>query len=163
MNEMNERVNETECGTVRELIPDFVASRLAVDEVERVERHVQACAECLAELELAQVLLASRASVPEGLLERITRAAVTQGRAPARTWWGVSAAAIAALALGIGITSDPAQEAPVEGFAQEAEEGEIWLSDDGLLAGAPALDELSDEALLQLLDELTVGSTGGSA
>ena len=162
---MNERMNETECGTVRELIPDFVGSRLAAEGVERVEGHVRACAECLAELELAQVLLASRASVPEELLERIMRNSVTERSAPARTWWGVSAAAIAALALGIGITSDPAQEAPVEvpGFAYEAEEGEIWSSDDGLLAGAPALDELSDEALLQLLDELTVGSTGGSA
>ena len=162
---MNEPMNETECGTVRELIPDFVAGRSAADEVERVERHVRACAECRAELDLVQVLLASRASVPEALLERITRAHLTERRAPARTWWGVSAAAIAALALGIGITSDPTPEAAVEvpGFAQEAEEGEIWLSDDGLLAGAPAFDDLSDEALLQLLDELTVGSAGGSA
>lgn len=162
---MKDPMNEAECGTVRELIPDFAAGRLAVDEAERVERHVRACAECCAELELVRVLLVSRASVPEGLLDRITRAQVTERRAPTRTWWGVSAAAIAALALGIGITSDPTTEAAVEvpGFAQEAEEGEIWLSDDGLLAGAPALDDLSDDALLQFLDELTVGSTGGSA
>ncbi len=162
---MNEPMNGAECGTARELIPDFVAGDLPADEVERVERHVRACAECRAELELVQVLLASRTSAPEGLLERITRAQLAERRAPARTWWGVSAAAIAALALGIGITSDPTPETTVEvpGFAQEAEEGEIWLSDDGLLAGAPALDDLSDEALLQLLDELTVGSTGGSA
>jgi anti-sigma factor RsiW len=162
---MNDRMIETECGTVRELIPDFVAGRLAAAEIERVERHVQACAECFAERELAHVLLASRASVPQELLERIMRNSVTVRGAPARTWWGVSAAAIAALALGIGITSDSTPEASVDvpGFAHEAEEGEIWLSDDGLLAGAPALDELSDEALLQLLDELTVGSTGGAA
>ena len=38
----------------------------------------------------------------------------------------------------------------------------VWLSDDGLLAGAPALDGLSDEALLQLLEELVGGSAGGS-
>jgi hypothetical protein len=42
-------------------------------------------------------------------------------------------------------------------------EGEIWVSDDGLLAGAPLFDGLSDDALLQLLDELSVESTGGSA
>ena len=162
---MNDRMNDIDCAAARELIPDFVASRLASEEADQVERHVQTCADCLAELELAQILFASRASVPEALLERILRNSVTVRAAPARTWWGVSAAAVAALALGIGITADPAPETPAEvpGFATETEEGEVWLSDDGLLAGAPALDDLSDEALLQLLDELTVGPSGGAA
>ena len=51
----------------------------------------------------------------------------------------------------------------VPGYAYEVEEGDIWASDDGLMAGAPLFDELSDEALLQLLDELALGSAGGSA
>ena len=162
---MSYDTNETECGWVRESIPDFVGATLPSDERGRVERHIVACAECRAELELVQVLRASRPAVPEGLLDRIHRAAVVDRRAPTRTWWGVSAAAIAALALGIGITSDSALEAHVDvpGFAHEAEEGEIWLSDDGLLAGAPALEDLSDEALLELLDELSAGSGGGAA
>ena len=79
-------MKETECGTIRELIPDFVGSRLAAEQVERVAGHVRACAECLAELELAHVLLASRASVPEELLERIMRNSVTERSGPARTW-----------------------------------------------------------------------------
>lgn len=162
---MSEQTNETECGWVRESIPDFVRSALSFDERARVMRHTIECADCRAELELVQVLMASRPTVPEGLLDRIHRVAVADRRAPTRTWWGMSAAAIAALALGIGITSDPAQEtnADVPGFAYEAEEGEIWLSDDGLLAGAPALEDLSDEALLELLDELSTGSGGGAA
>ena len=105
----------------------------------------------------------TKVDAPEGLLERVSRVTVT--RRPAHTWWGVSAAAIAALALGIGIVSqqasDPSGDIPA--FAREAEEGEIWLSDDGLVAGAPALDDLSDEALLELLDELSNVSTGGAA
>jgi hypothetical protein len=101
--------------------------------------------------------------VPAGLLERVTRD--VPSRRAERAWWGLTAAAVAALALGIGIVSDrtpdPTQAAPA--FAREAEEGEIWLSDDGLVAGAPALDDLTDEALLQLLEDLTAGSAGGAA
>jgi len=155
--------NTPHCGDVRELIPDLVAGRLPAAEAARVNGHVKTCTDCRAELDLVRLLHATRAEVPAGLLDRITRASIA--RRPARTWWGISAAAIAALALGIGIVSDdasaPGAEVPV--FVREAEEGEIWLSDDGLVAGAPALDDLSDEALLELLDELTNVSTGGGA
>jgi hypothetical protein len=152
-----------ECGSIRELIPDLVAARLPATEAVRVEHHVRACADCRAELDLVRLLYASRAEAPAALLERISR--VTTSRRPARTWWGISAAAIAAVALGIGVVSDgaPAASPEVPAFVREAEEGEIWVSDDGLVAGAPALDDLSDEALLQLLDELTNVSTGGTA
>lgn len=158
-------MNDHMCGTVRELIPDFVGSRLSSPDFEVVERHVLDCAECSAELELAQVILAGRPSAPPELLERLLRSVSSSRQRPARTWWGVSAAAIAALALGIGMSSDPSREAPVDvpGYAYEVEEGDIWLSDDGLMAGAPLFDGLSDDALLQLLDELSVGSAGGAA
>ena len=153
------------CEEIRELIPDFVANRLSSEELAGVEAHVHDCADCRAELELARLIFASRPEAPQTLVERIARAAAADRRAPARTWWGVSAAAIAALALGIGITSDPTPPTPVEvpAFAAETDEVEIWLSDDGLIAGAPALDDLSDEALQQLLDELSTGYSGGAA
>ena len=51
----------------------------------------------------------------------------------------------------------------IPGYAYELDDENLWLSDDGLIAGAPALDALSDEALLQFLDELDVGGAGGSA
>ena len=153
----------TDCGAIRELIPGLVAARLRADEAARVLGHVETCADCRAEMELVTLLHATRAEAPAGLLDRITRE-TARGR-PVRTWWGISAAAIAALALGIGIVSEdasvPGSEVPA--FVTEAEEGEIWLSDDGLVAGAPAFDDLSDEALLQLLDELSNVSTGGAA
>jgi hypothetical protein len=152
------------CGTVRELIPDFVSSRLSLANLEVVEGHLIECRECGAELELAQAVLAGRPSAPPELLDRLLRSVRSSRQPPARTWWGLSAAAVAALALGIGISSDPT-DAPVEvpGFAYEMEEGYTWLSDDGLIAGAPLLNGLSDDALQQLLDELSVGSGGGSA
>jgi len=158
-------MSDLQCGTVRELIPDFVGNRLASDDVAAVEEHLTSCAECRAELELAQVLFASRADVPSGLAERVV-AAVRNGRVRSRRlWWGITAAAVAVLALGIGIASEPSLEIDQEvpGYAYEVEEGALWLSDDGLLAGAPSLDALSDEVLEQLLDELLVGAAGGAA
>ena len=155
--------NDTNCGAIRELIPDLIAGRLPVSETARARRHVATCADCRAEMELVSLLHATRAEAPAALLDRITRSAV--GRRPRHTWWGISAAAIAALALGIGVVGNDASApgSDVPAFVREAEEGEIWLSDDGLVAGAPALYDLSDEALLELLDELSNVSTGGAA
>jgi hypothetical protein len=81
-----------------------------------------------------------------------------------RPWWGLSAAAVAALAIGIGVNSERNALGSVSGLdlASEFEEGELWLSDDGLLAGAPEFDALTDEALLELLEELTSEIGGGS-
>jgi len=161
-------MNEQMCVTVRELIPDFVADRLTGSDLAEVDRHVLGCTDCADELDLARAIFATRPSVPEGLLERLTSTVTTVTRVrqlqPARAWWSVVAAAVAALALGIGISSDPVTvPVDVPGYAYEVEEGDIWLSDDGLLAGAPLFDDLSDDALLQLLDELSIGSAGGSA
>lgn len=159
-------MSDTTCGTIRELVPDSVASRLSRDELDAVERHVAACGECRGELELAQTLYATRARAPEGLAERVRSAVAAELRMPARparTWWGLSAAAVAALALGIGISSEPSEPLDVPGFAYEVEEGIVWSSDDGLVAGAPLFEGLSDEALLQLLDELSAGGPGGAA
>ena len=157
-------MSEFACGTVRELIPDFVGSRLGPEELETVDTHVTACGECRAELELAQMILGSRPRVPAGLLERITRAVAADRGATSRPWWGLTAAAVAALALGIGMSSERSP-APLEvpGFAREVEEEDVWLSEDGLVAGAPMFESLSDEALVVLLDELSVEQAGGAA
>jgi len=152
------------CGSVRELIPDFVGSRLGAEDLALVDTHITECADCRAELELAQMILASRPPAPPALLGRIRRAVSADRRAPSRPWWGISAAAVAALALGIGISSErtlPVVEVPA--YAQEVEEGDVWMSEDGLVAGAPLLEELSDEALVALLDELTLDQAGGAA
>jgi hypothetical protein len=153
------------CETVREWIPDYVSGRLDSLDETSTQSHLNVCDECAAEVALARLIFASRVEVPDGLANRV-RDAVRRERTPvSRPWWGISAAAVAALALGIGISSDnPDQiEISVPGYAYEIEEGDMWLSDDGLIAGAPAFEGLSDEALLQLLDELDVGGAGGAA
>jgi hypothetical protein len=157
-------MSEQMCCEARELIPDFVRGALADAQRAAVERHVAGCPDCEAELGLARLVFAGRPQAPAALLERLLATVEVERDRPARTWWGVSAAAVAALALGIGLSSTPsATPADVPGYAYELNEGEIWVSDDGLLAGAPLFDGLSDDALLQLLDELSVESTGGSA
>jgi predicted anti-sigma-YlaC factor YlaD len=153
-----------DCGTTRETIPDVVASRATVDEVAAVEAHTATCEDCAAEMRLAAALYVGRPQLRMDLSERILATLSVRRRSTLRPWWGLSAAAVAALALGIGITSQPASDIDLaDELAVESEEGELWLSDDGVLAGAPVLETLSDDALAQLLEELTSEPSGGQA
>ena len=153
------------CGTVREVLPDFAAGRLDASERAQVVSHIATCEECRDELELVGLLFESRVSAPVGLDDRVLEAVTRRPRPAHRPWWGLSAAAVAAIALGIGISSEDGAltNPPVDEFATEFEEGEFWVSDDGLLAGAPSLEGLSDEALMEFLEELTSEGPGGAA
>jgi anti-sigma factor RsiW len=158
-------MSEQDCGQVRDLIPDLAAGRVTSADAGALTTHLGGCAECRAELELVRVLRAGRPDVPAGLAHRVVTTVRRDRRASGpRPWWGLTAAAVAALALGIGVSTRPSG-APVDvpGYAYETDEGVVWSSDDGLLAGAPMIDELTDEALEQLLVELSVGSSGGAA
>ena len=157
---------ETECGEIRELLPDYAADRLEPEAHARVDAHIATCDMCREELELVGMLYSTRVAPPAGLDERVVGALGRRRRVAHRPWWGLSAAAVAAVALGIGISSgpdgvtDPLQVQPI---ATEFEEGDFWMSDDGMLAGAPSLEDLSDEALQQLLEELASETPGGAA
>ena len=160
-------MSQTDCGAVRELIPDVGAGR--TDEVARaaVEVHVARCSDCAEELALARTLFASRSAIPVDVSETVVRRYGRQTTTTTRPWWGISAAAVAALALGIGITSGPGPEAELDLGTElvaevEVDDDEFWLSDDGILAGAPVFEALSDEALAELLDELST-LQGGQA
>jgi len=157
-------MNHSECATVRELLPDFAASRLDGRSEEQVMTHLPDCEDCRAELELAERIYSAREIPPLDLAGRIVGVVRQDRRVVRRPWWGVSAAAVAALMIGIGVSSNGDDGVLLEApeYATELEEGEFWMSDDGLLAGAPSLDGLSDEALMELLDELTLGSVGGA-
>ncbi len=175
-------MSEMRCDRVRALLPERAAGRLATAEAEAVEVHLRGCQACAAEAELVALLRAGRPRAPAGLASRI-RAAVeadagrgaASGTAPpapshgsrggglAFPWWGLAAAAVAAVALGIGVDvrTDVTTGGPVEvpAFAREADDA-LWVSGDGEIAGAPSLEDLSDEALQTFLDEL---SSGGAA
>ena len=76
-------------------------------------------------------------------------------RAPA---WALSAAAVVVLSLGIGVLWNgedlpEVDQSPVQ-VASEEPLPEAWLWDDGLVAGAPIYDGLTDEELEALIQEL---------
>jgi hypothetical protein len=78
--------------------------------------------------------------------------------------WALGAAALLALAVGTPLIVNRMAEAPtvaddeVLAMAEQTLTPSVWASDDGLIAGEPALDGLSDEALLALLEELEAGA-----
>jgi anti-sigma factor RsiW len=152
------------CETIRERIPTHARGELSQAESSELQVHTEACADCRAEVDLARSLFMSRPVPPADLAARVQDAVRFDRRSVHRPWWGLTAAAVAALALGIGFAGDSSvTDVVVPEYAYEVENQGLWLSDDGLVAGAPSLEDLSDEALAQLLDELTVGSAGGAA
>jgi anti-sigma factor RsiW len=158
-------MNDQHCEMARERIPGFVAGRLSEDEAVRVVAHLTSCGECAAESQLVALLYQARSEPPEALASRIQGAARLRGfrgGAGSRPWWGLAAAAVAALALGIGVLTDRGTGVGLEipAYVATAEDVGLWASDDGLIAGAPALEDLSEDALLTLLEEM---STGGAA
>lgn len=159
-------MSSMDCATARVTIPDVVGHRATAEEVAAVEAHAATCDDCAEEMRLAASLYEGRPRLPVDLSDRVIATLRTKRRSAVRPWWGLSAAAVAALALGIGITSQPATDDALDAadaVAIESEEGELWLSDDGVLAGAPVLEVLSDDALAQLLEELTPTPDGGQA
>jgi predicted anti-sigma-YlaC factor YlaD len=153
------------CEAARELIPDLVGGRLPSGDASRVTAHLDVCDACRAEADLVQLLFAHRPVAPRELVSRVREAVRTDTRSVRRPWWGLAAAAVAVLALGIGVASRGSTEArvTVPGFVAEGTAVNVWFTDDGMIAGAPALDGLSDDALQALLDELGSGGTGGTA
>lgn len=156
-------MSNVKCETVREWIPDYVSGRPSGLDVASLESHLETCDECKAEVGLARLIFESRIDAPDGLARRVREAVRSDHTSGSRPWWSISAAAVAALAIGISSNNLAQIEISVPGYAYESETGDLWLSDDGLIAGAPAFDGLTNEALLQLLDELDVGETGGAA
>jgi ferric-dicitrate binding protein FerR (iron transport regulator) len=154
-------MKDMQCADAREWIPLLASTELDPSVRQEAEAHVAACADCRREADLVALLMATRSEPPAGLSDSI-RVAVGRGRrARSRPWWGFSAAAVAVLALGIGVLSSrDVSPIAVPVYAADTGEGGLWLSEDGLVAGAPALDGLSDEALEQLLSDL---GSGGAA
>ena len=155
----------TKCEWIRELIPDYAAGRLTDDEIALAGLHFADCNECRDELDLVHLVFSSRAMEPEGLAVKINAVVHSRRVTGHRQWWGAAAAAVALLAIGLNVILDRSGpgDLPLAESEFEIESENLWLTDDALIAGAPMLGGLSDEALTQLLEELTVGTSGGAA
>jgi len=171
-------VNARDCERVVEVLPDWILGTLDPELGMDMERHLGSCPDCTREEEVLRQILALRPTPPGDLADRIqarvreemTLAAEVKGakeqadvvplfRRP--RWaptWALSAAAVVLLSLGIGVVWN-GEEVPDVGQSSTqvvAEEPipEAWLWDDGMVAGAPVYDGLTDEQLEALIEEL---------
>lgn len=163
------------CAEIRDRIPEFVAGRYGGATTARFVEHLRGCDVCSTEVDLIRALHADRPEVPAALEARV-RDAVSRAlaedaasrptvvplsrslrRSPIPSW-ALGMAAILALAIGTPLVVDRMQEAGrVDAAGQVVEEmsiASLWSGEDGLVAGAPMLDDLSDEALMALLEEM---------
>lgn len=148
-------MNEVTCDVVRDCLPEYASGILPEMERRRIEHHLRTCRECAAELSLVERIGASVPDPPGDLLERVQRA-VERGRGRGRPAWVVPIAAAFALAAGTGILWLRASEpvGPSSDLVSAEALPSLWPSGDGTVAGVPLLEELSVEALTQLLAEL---------
>jgi len=172
-------MNGPDCEIIRNLLPEFGAGSISGEEGGMVEAHLGSCPECRGDLELIRALREARPEVPPEVEARI-QARVREEMARDRTAgagevsgdtagiipslarlrslpvWAQSAAAVVILALGVSAiwnarNPDLVQDPIV--VASQDPLPEAWLWDDGMVAGAPVFDGLSDEDLEALLKE----------
>ena len=156
-------MNEIDCAKVRDCLPDFASGRIENHRSVTIESHLLSCEDCQSELELIQVLQAGSPVVPASLADQIENAVSSLRRPWNRSWWGPSvwgfpaaAAALVALVVGVGVSRDRPEviQDVVFDFGVDLDQGEMWLSDDSFLAGDLWIEGLSDETLMELLEEL---------
>lgn len=158
-----------ECASVLPLLPEWIRGEAGDDEGRRVEAHVAGCADCAAEAELLRALRASRPEPPAELAARIKgglRAAEARpGASPGWIPWEWSAlvprlaavAAVLVLAASVLLLpgedgGDGAGDLGIELALDQVPE--VWLSEDGMVAGAPLLSDLTEEEMESLLEEM---------
>ena len=161
--------NELTCQELVDRLPDWVAGRIDVSEAALVAAHLAGCVDCTAEARVLAGLYAARPEAPAGLAARITEELRSGSARPpvrVRCWsrpaWTISAAAAVVLAAGTVVLNRTSAPEPRESVGETAsvlgdvvdDSSEAWLTDDGVVAGAPVLDDLSDDDLATLAQEL---------
>lgn len=164
-----------DCAEIRDVLPLHTAERLEQARMAEVERHLVACPVCAAEAAVVQRIQDVRPEPPETLVDgvlrriesfvdiergagagpRLTGLRVLPFR-PVRRWaagWGLSAAAVLVLALGIGVIWSADGRFPGDSLLTAFATEEEWESEEWLVAGAPVWDALSDDVLLTLLED----------
>ena len=164
-----------DCDSVRDLLPEWVVGALEEGEAAPVREHLSSCPECRREEAVICAVLDACPEAPAGLETRIQarlreelageeRALLQDEKViplfRRKRWaptWALPAAALVVLSLGIGVIWDgevpEINQDPIE-VAVEEPLPEAWLWDDGLVAGAPIYDDLTDEQLEALIQEM---------
>jgi hypothetical protein len=158
-------MNSMICQEMADRLPDWASGRITGTESTLVAEHLDGCEDCSAQANVLGVLFVARPEAPAGLAERIASAVHVQAhvvpragekRAWRRPAWALPAAAVLVLAVGTTILFRAPQVIEVASAlgGVPLEESQIWIAEDGAVAGAPVLDDLSDEALATLIEEL---------
>jgi hypothetical protein len=150
-----DRPGSINCAEVRDLLPLL---EMGLQSAPLVEAHLEACAECGAEARFVKHLQGLRPEPPsailQGVLDRHRSEGQVRGRSPARIGWWLSAAAVAALALGVRMFS--ASPPAAEGLWTLAldPESATWYGEEWMVAGEPVPEALSDDILVALFEEM---------
>jgi anti-sigma factor RsiW len=171
-------MNGRACETFRDRLVEHTTGDLSALEAAETQAHLDRCEDCAAEAELLRGLAAARRAAPAGLADGILAAyreeaspgiaayrdggpAVALRRVTRPAWFrGLPMAAAVAGVLLVGALvarTGVVRDAPPEEVALAQEAGMAilpWPGDDGLLAGAPALDALTDDEIEARLEEL---------
>ena len=160
-----------QCDRIRDLLPELLSGGLGRADSDEAEAHLAVCEGCRGEVEVLTALTRARPEPPPGLEGRIqarvqeefgTEEKLAQvipirprfRRIPS---WALSAAALIVLALGTKALWDENGQDLVQDpivVANQEPLPEAWLWDDGIVAGAPVYDGLTDEQLETLIQEL---------
>jgi len=164
--------------SIEDRLPDWVAGRLPEGEAARIAAAVEGDLELEREAELLRELRAAAPAPPDDLADRIVAAARAErspgvrpggprtsgterwnGGRPERRRWrpggplSVLAAAVLVLVIGtVLVERGGAPSAATDGVFDELPGP--GLGEPSIVAGAPMLDDLSDEELTALLEEL---------
>ena len=138
---------------MRDRLPDLMAGTVEQEERAALEARLESDADFAAEAELVRALRDHRPEPPAGFGDRIT--ASLEVEAPRRRWgmWQLSTAAVLVLSLGTALLwGNRSPDLPNEIFDEPVPA--VLPMDDGLVAGAALLEDLSDAALEALLEEM---------
>lgn len=154
---------ETGCERVLDLLEAYVDCDLAAGETEAVQRHLDACASCAAELELAVAVQEGLRALPRPACPPAVLVAVqSRGRAEvvplmprrkAARWLHLAAAAVLLAAVGGGLffllpSRPTAQTAEVERATYEARLALAYLGEASRKAGLSVREEVFEERVV---------------
>ena len=147
------------CAYAKDGLPEYAAGVLEAERVATIESHLEACADCRAELELIRALRITRPEPDAASLAGVQAAVRAAPRGASRRIWAWAAAASVVVALGTGVVWDRFRAEPELIATGVEEEGSFWPGDEVLIAGAPIFDELTDEQLAAFLEEWDDGAS----
>jgi anti-sigma factor RsiW len=144
-------MNEMDCVTTKDLLPEYTAGMLDGGATARVRAHLADCESCRGEVELIS-LLRTNVELPAGLEQRVV-AAVRAGEARRAPRWGMKRYAMAATVAFAALTGSWIWQSIRRSETPPADTSAAMAADAHVLR-SPGLSALSEDELLALLKEI---------